>query len=63
MRHTNTRGEGGEGTDLNQSHSVYPRDYAPPTWISNNLSLKGKDDMKSPKCNRKAGTDGEAIEL
>lgn len=55
-----------EGTDLNPSHTVYPRDKPPPgvrlTWISNNLPLKHINDTRRPERSRRVGTDGEAIE-
>lgn len=48
--HDHTRGESGEGTDLNPSDTVYPTDKPPPgvwlIWISNNLPLKHRNDMK-----------------
>jgi len=44
--HMSTR----EGTDLNPSDTVYPRDKPPPgvrlTWISNNLPLKHINDTR-----------------
>lgn len=47
--HGHTGGEVGEGTDLNQSDTVYPGDKTPPgvwlTWICNNLSLRYINDI------------------